>query len=86
MRDSLRYDSCVDPSTVSLLENGGLIAALCVAVWFLNRRNDVLTQKVEQNYDAQLTDVRRRLVACEQDREKLHDKITAILEDQTGKE
>jgi len=82
----LGYYSCVDPSFVSLLENGGLIAALCVAVWFLNRRNDALTLKVEQNYDAQLTDVRRRLVACEQDREKLHDKITAILEDPTGKE
>jgi len=26
------------------------------------------------------------LVACEQDREKLHDKIQSILEDQTGKE
>ena len=76
----------MDPSFVSLLENGGLIAALCVAVWFLNRRNDALTLKVEQNYDAQLTDVRRRLVACEQDREKLHDKITAILEDQTDKQ
>tara|TARA_Y100001937_G_scaffold102949_1_gene141742 strand:+ start:592 stop:813 length:222 start_codon:yes stop_codon:yes gene_type:complete len=70
----------VDPSFVSLLENGGLIAALCVAVWFLNRRNDALTQKVENNYDAQLTDVRRRLVACEQDREKLRDQIAAILQ------
>ena len=65
---------------MSLLENGGLIAALCVAVWFLNRRNDALTQKVENNYDAQLTDVRRRLVACEQDREKLRDQIAAILQ------
>tara|TARA_R100000697_G_scaffold76871_1_gene89112 strand:- start:186 stop:407 length:222 start_codon:yes stop_codon:yes gene_type:complete len=70
----------VDPSFVSLIENGGLIAALCVAVWFLNRRNDALTQKVENNYDAQLTDVRRRLVACEQDREKLRDQIAAILQ------
>ncbi len=70
----------MDPSFVSLLENGGLIAALCVAVWFLNRRNDALTQKVENNYDAQLTDVRRRLVACEQDREKLRDQIAAILQ------
>tara|TARA_R100000657_G_C4659846_1_gene103655 strand:- start:116 stop:337 length:222 start_codon:yes stop_codon:yes gene_type:complete len=70
----------VDPSFVSLVENGGLIAALCVAVWFLNRRNDALTQKVENNYDAQLTDVRRRLVACEQDREKLRDQIAAILQ------
>tara|TARA_R100000234_G_scaffold116942_1_gene94688 strand:+ start:1102 stop:1323 length:222 start_codon:yes stop_codon:yes gene_type:complete len=70
----------VDPSFVSLLENGGLIAALCVAVWFLNRRNDALTQKVENNYDAQLTDVRRRLEACEQDREKLHDQIASILQ------
>ena len=70
----------MDPSFVSLVENGGLIAALCVAVWFLNRRNDALTQKVENNYDAQLTDVRRRLVACEQDREKLRDQIAAILQ------
>ena len=70
----------MDPSFVSLIENGGLIAALCVAVWFLNRRNDALTQKVENNYDAQLTDVRRRLVACEQDREKLRDQIAAILQ------
>tara|TARA_R100001510_G_scaffold23203_1_gene20361 strand:+ start:586 stop:834 length:249 start_codon:yes stop_codon:yes gene_type:complete len=82
----LGYDFRVDPSFVSLLENGGLIAALCAAVWFLNRRNDALTLKVEQNYDAQLTDVRRRLVACEQDREKLHDKIQSILKDQTGRE
>ena len=71
----------MDPTLTNLVEHGGLIAALCVAVWFLNKRNDVLTQKVENNYDAQLTDVRRRLVACEQDREKLHDKIAAILQD-----
>ena len=70
----------MDPNIFSLIEGGGVIAALCVAVWFLNRRNDVLTQKVEQNYDAQLTDVRRRLVACEQDREKLHDQIHSILQ------
>ena len=47
----------------------------------MNKRNDVLTQKVENNYDAQLTDVRRRLEACEQDREKLHDQIAAILQE-----
>jgi len=71
----------VDPSIFSLIEHGGLIAALCLAVWFLNKRNDVLTQKVENNYDAQLTDVRRRLVECERDRQQLHDKIAAILQD-----
>ena len=72
----------MDPSLVSLLEHGGLIAALCLAVAYLNKRNDVLTAKVEMNYNAQLTDVRRRLVECEQDREKLHDKIAAILNDE----
>lgn len=72
----------MDPSLISLLEHGGLIAALCLAVAYLNKRNDVLTAKVEINYNAQLTDVRRRLVACEQDREKLHDKIAAILKDE----
>ena len=72
----------MDPSLISLLEHGGLIAALCLAVAYLNKRNDVLTAKVEMNYNAQLTDVRRRLVACEQDREKLHDKIAAILKDE----
>ena len=72
----------MDPSLISLLEHGGLIAALCLAVAYLNKRNDVLTAKVEINYNAQLTDVRRRLVACEQDREKLHEKIAAILKDE----
>jgi hypothetical protein len=72
----------MDPSLISLLEHGGLIAALCLAVAYLNKRNDVLTAKVEMNYNAQLTDVRRRLVECERDREKLHDKIAAILKDE----
>tara|TARA_R110002051_G_scaffold154782_1_gene226934 strand:- start:1239 stop:1463 length:225 start_codon:yes stop_codon:yes gene_type:complete len=69
----------MDPSVVQLVENGGLIGVLCGAVWFLNRRNDVLTGKVENRYDAELCDVRRRQEECEQDREKLHDQIAAIL-------
>ena len=71
----------MDTTILTLIEHGGRSVALCVAVWFLNRRNDALTQKVEQNYDAQLCDVRRRLEECEQDREKLHDKIASILLD-----
>ena len=69
----------MDPSFLSLLEHGGLIAALCLAVAYLNKRNDNLTAKVELNYNAQLTDVRRRLVECEKDRENLHAKIADIL-------
>tara|TARA_B100000424_G_C22833532_1_gene445132 strand:+ start:116 stop:334 length:219 start_codon:yes stop_codon:yes gene_type:complete len=72
----------MDPSFLSLLEHGGLIAALCLAVGYLNRRNDQLTAKVEINYNAQLTDVRRRLEECEKDREKLHAKIADILKDE----
>lgn len=72
----------MDPSLISLTEHGGLIAALCTAVAYLNKRNDVLTAKVEMNYNAQLTDVRRRPVECERDREKLHEKIAAILKDE----
>ena len=71
----------MDPSILSLLEHGGLMAALVVAVAFLNKRNDALTQKVEQNYNAQLEDVRRRLSDCERDRESLHAKIAEILQD-----
>jgi hypothetical protein len=37
--------------------------------------------KVESRYDAELCEVRRRLDSCEKDREKLHDTITAILQD-----
>ncbi len=59
-----------------------MIAALCLAVGYLNRRNDQLTAKVEINYNAQLTDVRRRLEECEKDREKLHAKIADILKDE----
>ena len=55
-----------------------MIAALCLAVGYLNRRNDQLTAKVELNYNAQLTDVRRRLEECEKDREALHEKIAHI--------
>ena len=69
----------MDPSVLQLLENGGLIGALCVAVWFLNRRNDVLTSTVENRYDAELSDVRRRQEECERDREQLHGQIRAIL-------
>ncbi len=65
----------------SLVEHGGLIGLLCLACWFLSRRNDVLVNKVESRYDAELCEVRRRLDSCEQDREKLHDTITAILQD-----
>ena len=72
----------MEQSIFSLVEHGGLIAALCLAVWFLNKWNDALTQKVEQNYDAQLTDVRRRLQDCEEDRELLHQKIADILADE----
>ena len=68
----------MDPSFVSLIEHGGLIAALCLAVGYLNRRNDQLTAKVELNYNAQLSDVRRRLEECEKDREALHEKIAHI--------
>ena len=71
----------MDPSLLSLAEHGGLIGALCCAVWFLNRRNDLLTAKCEQNYDAQLCDVRRRQEECERDREHLHGQIAAILAD-----
>ena len=71
----------VDPNFFSLIEHGGLVGALCLAVWFLNRRNDVLTAKVENRYDAELTDVRRRQEECERDREQLHRQIAAILQD-----
>ena len=71
----------MDPSLLSLVEHGGLIAVLVIAVGYLNRRNDVLTAKCEQNYDAQLCDVRRRQEECERDREHLHGQIAAILAD-----
>ena len=64
---------------LSFLENSGLVGALCMAVWFLNRRNDVLTSKVENRYDAELCEVRRRQEECERDREDLHRQIAAIL-------
>ncbi len=70
----------MDPNIFSLLEHGGLIGALCAAVWFLNNRNDRLSLRVEQRYDAELCEVKRRLDDCEEDRQKLHDKIAAILE------
>jgi len=71
----------MDPSVLQLLDTGGLIGGLCAAVWFLNKRNDVLTGKVEARYDAELCDVRRRQLECEIDRENLHKKIAAILAD-----
>ena len=69
----------MDPSVLELVESGGLIGALCVAVWFLNKRNDVLTSKVEARYDAELCDVRRRQEEGVRDRENLHKQIAAIL-------
>jgi hypothetical protein len=69
----------MDPSVLQLIENGGLIGALCVACWFLSRRNEILIAKVESRYDAELCDMRRRQTDCERDRENLHAKIAAIL-------
>lgn len=54
---------------ISVLESGGLLGVLVFAVAYLNRRNDVLTSKVENRYDAELCDVRRRQEECERDRE-----------------
>jgi hypothetical protein len=71
----------VDPSLLELIENGGLIAVLCIAIHILNKRNDLLTAKVESRYDAELTDVRRRQEECELDRKNLHSQIAAILKD-----
>mgnify|MGYP003149728643 CR=1 FL=1 len=69
----------MDPSVLQLIENGGLIGALCAACWFLSRRNEILITKVESRYDAELSDMRRRQTDCERDRENLHAKIAAIL-------
>jgi len=66
---------------ISVLESGGLLGVLVFAVAYLNRRNDVLTSKVENRYDAELCDVRRRQEECERDRENLHTQIAAILQD-----
>ena len=65
---------------ISVLESGGLLGVLVFAVAYLNRRNDVLTSKVETRYDAELCDVRRRQEECERDRENLHTQIAAILQ------
>ena len=65
---------------ISVLESGGLLGVLVFAVAYLNRRNDVLTSKVERRYDAELCDVRRRQEECERDRENLHTQIAAILQ------
>ena len=66
---------------INVLESGGLLGVLVFAVAYLNRRNDVLTSKVENRYDAELCDVRRRQEECERDRENLHNQIAAILQD-----
>jgi len=66
---------------INVLESGGLLGVLVFAVAYLNRRNDVLTSKVENRYDAELCDVRRRQEECERDRENLHTQIAAILQD-----
>ena len=71
----------MDPSLISLLEHGGLIGALVLAVGYLNRRNDVLTGKVEARYDAELCDLRRRQEECEEDRKNLHVQIASMLRD-----
>ena len=69
----------MDASLISLLEHGGLIAALVLAVGYLNRRNDVLTGKVEARYDAELCELRRRQEECEEDRKALHAQIASML-------
>ena len=71
----------MDPSLLELIENGGLIAVLCIAIHILNKRNDRLTKMVETRYDVELCEVRRRQEECERDRENLHSQIAAILKD-----
>ena len=69
----------MDANLFELVESGGLVAALCFCVWFLNRRNDALTSKVENRYDAELSDLRRRQEECEEDRKNLHVQIASML-------
>jgi hypothetical protein len=73
--------SFVDPSIIAVLESGGLIGVLVIAVTYLNRRNDQLSLRIENRYDAELCIVRRRQEECERDREDLHREIAAILKD-----
>jgi len=62
----------------SLFDKGLTIGILALAVWFLNRRNDSLTEKLATAQEAEMKQVRERLQDCEDDRAQIRREKDAL--------